>query len=188
MSSWSAPSGARRLALLVALAGAVLAGCSGDNKPAPTGTVTAAASPATPSSGWPQKVIFPYAQGAAPSPEFPATLPMWEMDSNWADTPRAFTGTAWTAVSGPNGEAFPSTMNGCDNQRFLVRWRAVNSTAQVAARWGQSGVNFGQPILANAGWLDLDGCARPEFQLQADPGGSTLTDVTVRVQRWTPAP
>jgi len=60
--------------------------------------------------------------------------------------------------------------------------------AQVAARWGQSGVNFGQPILANAGWLDLDGCARPEFQLQADPGGSTLTDVTVRVQRWTPAP
>ncbi len=86
-------------------------------------------------------------------------------------------------------EQFPSTTNGCDNQRFLVRWRSVSSDADVAARWNQSDVKFGTPTVGEGGWFDLDGCAWPEVRLEnAKPGGSTLTDVAVRVQRWIPAP
>ncbi|MFV0458169.1 MAG: hypothetical protein ACK5MT_05290 [Actinomycetales bacterium] len=79
-------------------------------------------------------------------------------------------------------------MNGCDTQRFLVRWRVV-SGCLVEARWNRSDVVFGPVVIAAGGWLDLDGCAGPEFHLSNVPGdGSTLADVTVEVQQWIPAP
>jgi len=57
------------------------------------------------------------------------------------------------------------------------------------ARWNQSDVKFGTATVGEGGGFDLDGCARPEVRLEnATPGGSTLTDVAVRVQRWIPAP
>jgi len=85
---------------------------------------------------------------------------------------------------GGRPEQFPSTTNGCDNQRFLLRWRSVSSDADVAARWNQSDVKSGSPTAGEGGGFDLDGCARPEVRLEnTKPGGSTLTDVAVRVQR-----
>jgi hypothetical protein len=100
-------------------------------------------------------------------------------------------------LSGPNWSTFPSTMNGCGDQRFLVRWRAVNGTAQVAARWVESEEARGEPgitgtagpqVIANAGWIEIDGCQTPQFRLVSDSDGLTLTDVTVAVQQLVPAP
>jgi hypothetical protein len=37
--------------------------------------------------------------------------------------------------------------------------------------------------------MDLDGCSAPAFTLAGDlPDGGNLTDVTVEVQQYTPAP
>lgn len=70
-----------------------------------------------------------------------------------------------------------------------MRWRAVDEAATVLARWNTQDIEFGEPTSANAGWMDLDGCRAPEFELSGEtPGGGTLTDVTVSLQRWTPAP
>ncbi len=169
---------------------AALTACmSSDSTPAVRATVTQMVTAGPAANPWPQKLVYPYSQGAAPSPEFPTSLAGWEMAGAWSDMPRVFSGESWTAIGGPGGEQFPSTMNGCDSQRFLVRWRSVSSDTDVAARWNQSDVKFGTSTVGEGGWFDLDGCARPEVRhANAKPGGSTLTDVAVRVQRWIPAP
>lgn len=127
------------------------------------------------------------AEGGAPAAAFPQSLDQWRLNQAWTDTPRAFLGDEWTAVVGADRDRFPATMNGCDQQRFLVRWRAVNDTAEVEARWQQQDVVFGEPVVANEGWFDLDGCSAPEFRLRSTQDESTLTDVTVEVQQWVPA-
>jgi hypothetical protein len=57
-----------------------------------------------------------------------------------SDRPRAFGGpgaggdrSSGTRLSGPSQTEFPATLNGCDDQRFLVSWRAVNKGALIAA-------------------------------------------------------
>ena len=135
--------------------------------------------------------------GVAPSPPFPPTLVGWRLQATWNDMPRAFSGTGWTTVSGPDNADFPSTMNGCDDRRFLLRWRGVSRTAQIAARWVNSAEavptpdvtgTAGRVVIANAGWIEVDGCQAPQFRLVSDANGSTLTDVTVEVQQLAPAP
>jgi hypothetical protein len=169
--------------------------------PTPTKTATptvTATTQATASADWP---TIPLGQagviGVAPSPPFPTALAEWRRQAAWNTLPRAFTGNAWTTVSGPSWSRFPSTMNGCDDQRFLVRWRAVSHNAQVAARWVNSGEALptpdvtgtaGKQVIANAGWMDVDGCQTPQVRLVRDSSGSTLTDVTVDVQQLVPAP
>lgn len=185
----------RRLAALLAMVSA-MTGCSpgsSSSAPAVTVTVTIAASPgdATPhatstTSGWPLETG---GQGEEPSPQFPTAMDGWQLVDTWSDLPRAFVGDMWTKPSGPYGDEFPDTMNGCGTQRFLVRWRALATDATVLARWNTQDIEFGQPTSANAGWMDLDGCRAPEFKLAGETAaGSTLTDVTVSLQRWIPAP
>ena len=136
----------------------------------PTATATTQAN-ATTSADWP---TIPLGQagviGVTPSPPFPATQVGRSIHGAWSTLPRAFSGATWTALSGPNWSIFPSTMNGCGDQRFLVRWRAVNGTAQVAARWVESEEARGEPgitgtagpqVIANAGWIEIDGCQTP---------------------------
>ena len=185
------------MAFLASLA--ALTACT-SSQSAPTAEATRAPTGAPIASPWPAQPAALPAQGAAPSPEFPKTMVGWSLDTSWSDLPRAFAGTTWTALSGPAGADFPFTLNGCDSQRFLVRWRGVTADAQIAARWGQGAAkfdksvaadatNFGTPVVAHAGWLDINGCYLPEFKLQvATSKGATLSDVTVRVQRWVPAP
>ena len=175
------------------------AGCA-STTPSPTVTVTVTSkSLVTPKATVAQKAAWAATDqiGAAPSPSFPIALAGWRLSASWNDMPRAFTGTDWTTVSGPDNGAFPSTMNGCGDQRFLVRWRAVNDSAQIASRWVNSAEaqptpdvtgTAGKQVIANAGWMDIDGCQTPQFRLMSAANGSTLTDVTVEVQQLVTAP
>jgi hypothetical protein len=187
------------------IAVSITAGCTTSTATPPVAVVSTVAATATPtvsataSSAWPSTIPPRQAGviGVAPSPPFPTTLVEWRRQAAWNTMPRAFSGTGWTALSGPSWSRFPSTMNGCDDQRFLVRWRAVSHNAQVAARWVNSGEALptpdvtgtaGKQVIANAGWMDVDGCQTPQVRLVRDSSGSTLTDVTVDVQQLVPAP
>ena len=82
-------------------------------------------------------------------------------------------------------------MNGCDDQRFLLRWRAINQAVTVDARpVGVTGEQSGAQVTGTAGWIDLDGCQTPQFRFHGTPptGSANLTDVTVRVEQWLPTP
>ncbi len=150
-----------------------------------TATRTQAATTAAVSNVWPTTTGH---VGVAPSPAFPTALPGWQLHNTWTVMPRAFTGQQ-TLGSGPNYSSFPSTMNGCDSQRFLVRWRAINNTAQVDASVVDAANSVVQKVTANAGWMDFDGCRTPSFSLPRNAtDGSTLTDVTVTVEQLYPGP
>jgi hypothetical protein len=126
--------------------------------------------------------------GLAPSPYFPGHLMGWELHRKWTALDRAFTGGQWMPLSGSGYTPFPSTMNGCGAQRFLVRWRAVNPNARVAARWADAAGGGGKIVTGTAGWMNVNGCLSPEFRLLGSSDGSTLTDVTAAVQQLWPAP
>jgi hypothetical protein len=128
--------------------------------------------------------------GVAPIPTFPATLPHWAKHAAWSDLPRAFE-SQWTNVAGPHQERFPATMNGCDDQRFLLRWRTINQAVTVDAQpVGANGAQSGTQVTGAAGWMDFDGCQTPQFRFHGTPptGATNLTDVTVSVEQWLPAP
>jgi hypothetical protein len=77
-------------------------------------------------------------------------------------------------------------MNGCDQQRFYVRWRSLDPTADVEATWltyDGSDV-LSKAVRGSAGWQSSDGCSQPAFRLHSGRSESTLTDVVVDVQRW----
>ncbi|MFF2026884.1 protein kinase domain-containing protein [Rhodococcus koreensis] len=136
-----------------------------------------------PDLGWPG----PQHAGLAPSPEFPQSLPQWTLKTSWTLTTRAFQ-DSWSKAPGPGQSRFPATMNGCANQRFLVRWRAVNPNATVVATHLNAADKPTDQVTGNAGWMDLSGCYTPAFQFSASADRSTLTDVTIAVQQWVPAP
>ncbi|HEY5880742.1 MAG TPA: hypothetical protein VIU11_17660 [Nakamurella sp.] len=101
-------------------------------------------------------------------------------------TPRAFD-TTWTDVSGPDYTEFPSTMNGCDQLCFLVRWRVLDDGATINAMWADAADNAHEQVTGTTGWFDLDGCEHPAISLVSSSNGSTLTDVAVSVQQYWPA-
>lgn len=146
--------------------------------------VTEEASPEDNRSEWPG----PNSVGLAPSPEFPTSLPRWTSTRSWTVLPRYFTDSPWAKAPGPDYAAFPATMNGCDSSRFLVRWRAVNDNSQLVATYVDAVGTPGMQVTGNAGWMDLDQCHTPAFQLLENADGSTLTDVTITVQQYMPAP
>ena len=124
-------------------------------------------------------------RGGAP-PEFPATLTGWRLQDEWDLTERAFD-TTWTDIAGPGYTDFPSTSNGCDEQRFLVRWRVLDDGATIHALWADAADNGHEQVTARTGWFDLDGCEHPAITLAGSTGGSTLADVAVSVQQYWPA-
>lgn len=152
----------------------------------PPSIPTAAASTGTDTgdSGWNGPTVV----GLAPSPEFPTSIPQWRLEDTWHTTPRAFTGSSWTTAAGPEHAPFPASQNGCNSARFLVRWRATAEDSMVEATAMGYGIKPGETVVGQAGWMDLNGCEEPAFRLQGRSDGSTLTDVTVSVQRWFPAP
>ncbi len=161
-------------------------------QPRSTGALTSAAPSADSSTGgvdsWPLEGAPNGYLGVAPSPAFPTALPKWQLHNTWTAMPRAFPQQG-TAVSGPGGSTFPSTMNGCDNQRFLLRWRAINPSAQVSNYLYDAGKNVKQQVTANSGWMDLGGCLTPAFTMANTAANQNLlTDVTVSVQQYFAAP
>lgn len=161
----------RRVPALGILLALFLTGC---------GSATNAVAPGTSANVWIGNQVV---MGSAPSPTFPISLAGWRLSDSWSELPRVFSDGGWTDLSGPGEADFPSTMNGCADQRFLIRWRAVDSTAKLEA-----GIAGGGSVTANAGWMGIDGCEMPRIQVVSFDDGASLTDVTIDVQRWVPAP
>lgn len=90
--------------------------------------------------------------GLAPSPEFPQSLPQWISENSWTLTTRAFP-SDWSPTPGPAQSQFPSTMNGCNNQRFLVRWRTLNPNATVIATGMDAAGRPGKQVSGSSGWI-----------------------------------
>lgn len=159
---------------------------------APTEDPTAGA------SAWPE----PYALGLAPSPPFVDHISGWRLVQQWESTTRAF-GGQWSAATGSeaDGYRFPATQNGCDNQMFLIRWRAVGATAgqDITASWTYPSdvgatpdqvtqVEGDKSVTGEAGWIALGGCEVPVWTLA--PAGAeshNLRDIAVAVQQWYPS-
>ncbi len=129
---------------------------------------------------------------AGQGPPFPADLNGWQRQREWTEITRAFTGQ-WTSVCGSDAcpNPYPATMNGCADQRFLIRWRSLGDPVLFA--YGDvSGTT--NPIVeqqmsapAQQGWAELTGCLWPLWQYQSGLP-STLGDIAVSVQHWTAAP
>ncbi|TFV86437.1 hypothetical protein [Blastococcus sp. CT_GayMR16] len=135
---------------------------------------------------WSEEPIDTLVVGEAP--EFPTALDHWALQDAWSTQLRAFEGDEWTTASGPDYESFPATMNGCDEQRFLVRWRVVVDAVDVEAAASDVLGDAWKQVSGNEGWMDLDGCYSPSFRLAADTvDGSSLVDVAVEVQQYWPA-
>jgi hypothetical protein len=190
----------RRAGMLAALAlsSVALAGCGGASF---TGSVSASrgAAATTPKTAatapWATEPVDTVAAGTPPA--FPERLAHWTLSGQWSDLPRAFVESdqGWTTTVGPNAQPFPATMNGCDDGRFLVRWRAVDEGVDVLAgeaRLDGQGAVEGQvwkQAAGHSGWMDIDGCYAPVFRMaSALSDGTNLADVTVEVQEYLPAP
>ena len=160
--------------------------------PADTGELTAPDTANAPSSGTtttPSTSAWsagPNKARGTPVPVFPDSLPDWRLNNSWDATSRA-TVADWTPAKGPDNGDFPSTVNGCDIQRFLVRWRANDDQARIEARWINAAGIPGQPVAGHAGWFDLDGCTTPQFRFVTSDGIATRSSVSVSVQQYFPA-
>lgn len=178
--------------VMVLLPTGVCVGCSQAPEPAtaqPTVTVTVTGS--TPSASarmlWSDSATEIH---IGPPPGFPDALTGWRLGPTWTDQPRAFD-EGWTSASGPEHSDFPATMNGCDLQRFLVRWRVIpdNTTVRVGLQHSTAPDEItGDVVHGQAGWMSLDGCQVPRFQLERSEHGSTLADVAVDVIELEPSP
>ncbi|MGI8418676.1 MAG: hypothetical protein ACR2P2_21250 [Nakamurella sp.] len=126
--------------------------------------------------------------GVEVPPPFPETLPRWRLVGMWSPSVRVHITNGWSYTTGPAGDRFPNTQNGCDLQRFHVSWRSLAAPSTVRA--GEVNVvdDVAQESVGQQGWMILDGCHKPGFRFGTEPKGSTMVDVTVLVQRWVPAP
>ncbi|MEO5663743.1 MAG: hypothetical protein ABIR39_10695 [Nocardioides sp.] len=158
----------------------LLTGCSDSSDPA---SGPAAASTITEPAPWSATTNEAF---TGSPPAFPELLhDGWRLRQEWNIITRAFN-DSWAAGAGPEHAPFPATMNGCDTSRFLVRWRTVNPDSKLLSGWISGEVaDAVQP--AESGWMSLDGCQTPQWQLLS-PAGNFLTDVTVDIQEWKPAP
>ena len=114
-------------------------------------------------------------------PAFPAEVPGYSLADQNNETVRIFSDKRWQLLY-----EFPATMNGCDQQRFYVRWRSLDPTAEVEATWVSSDGSRieDKTVRGTAGWQANYGCSQPAFRLRKSGSRSTLDDVVVDVQRW----
>ncbi len=160
---------------------------AGTGIPSPSASAAspAAATASVPddSALWPPGEFQRVAVAGDPPPPFPSVIPGFTLEHSTTEQVRAFTGGEYATIND-----YPHTMNGCNNQRFHVRWRALNEEAVVEATYGYDPNNTQMaepPVRGRAGWLATHGCAQPGFRL-ISAGGSTLTDVVVEVQQLRP--
>lgn len=126
--------------------------------------------------------------GVGKTPPFPESMPRWRRSVSWEDRVRVFTHVEWSPLGNPEGGHFPSTQNGSDLQKFLVRWRSVAEPSTVRAGEADPVDKVAQHVVGQEGWMILDGSHSPAFGFGSEPRGSTLLDVFVSVQQWVPAP
>jgi len=168
-------------------------GTADPTNPDDTGDLTAPDTATAPTSGTTSTTKSTSAWSAGPNkasgtpvPVFPDSLPDWRLNNSWDATSRAVVGD-WTPAKGPDNGNFPSTVSGCDLQRFLVRWRANDDQARIEARWINAAGIAGQPVAGHAGWFDLDGCTTPQFRFVNSDGVATRSSISVSVQQYFPA-
>src|SRR5690349_6484568 len=80
--------------------------------------------PAQPAAGW-STAGTTNTIHTGPGPAFPATLPGWQLADEWTDGARVFADWVSLCTGGTCPHPYPATMNGCANQRFLIRWRTT---------------------------------------------------------------
>lgn len=180
-----------------AVASIALTGCgapSATRASSASASVTSPASRSSAAESWANEPIDTVAAGDPPA--FPQQLAHWTLTAQWSDLPRAFAGDGpWTITVGPDANPFPATMNGCNDGRFLVRWRAVDDGVNVLAGEaridGQGNLDGSvwKQVNAHSGWMDIDQCYAPVFRMAAAlADGTNLADVTVQVQEYQPSP
>lgn len=145
---------------------------------------TSAQAPAPSPVQWPPLADILKVAGAGQSPPpFPTAATGYSFSRSVQTTVRAFEGTKWATVTD-----FPATMNGCDQQRFYIRWRSLNPSAAIQATFVSSpdDIVLDAPVTGTAGWQSGYGCGQPAFRLSSTASdGSTLADVVVEYQVWT---
>lgn len=129
----------------------------------------------------------------APSPELTGALAGWNFVSTWRTTVRAVKG-AWVAAPGSVQDDlfFPALTSGCERQRFLVVWFAPSKGPQITAGFAMAPSGTGavpvtaaqSPVTAGSGWLALDGCQLPAFQLSPEGDAASFSNVSVRIERY----
>jgi len=143
-------------------------------------TPAAAPSPADPDP-W---LLADFVARALPSdgtpPPFPAAVPDFALADTQRTTVRAFIGQDYSTIY-----RFPDSTNKCAQQRFFIRWRALDPTAIVEVTSGNSRhlKRRTEPVRGNTGWQSSDGCYEPGLR-ETSSGSGSFTDVTVEYQRW----
>lgn len=126
---------------------------------------------------------------AEQGPDFPTVLQGWRLRREWEAHLRVFCGE-WRSLSPDDpDDPYPATMNGCANQRFLIRWRSIGG-APVRFGCGTVAGNIGTIVEnelsapAVCGWAELHGCGWPLWQFVEQKNGGNLGDIAVAVQSW----
>lgn len=187
------PAGRWVLRCTLGIAAALLlAACASSVVGQPTAPAKLSSVPSSsePSSAWPSPAGDDLGEadearpaGTAPPP-FPESVEGYALSNEWRETVRAFEGEEWSTIF-----EYPATMNGCDMQRFYVRWRSVNPAAIVEAALLTSTdeILLVGPARGGVGWMTSYGCGQPAFRMigTVDTANeSNLTDVVVEVQQW----
>jgi hypothetical protein len=176
----------RQLAAAVVFVFVSATACSSGASPEPRATVTVTKT-IEPTFDWQGAAAHP-GGAAGESPEFPKSLNGWRLDNSWNFTPRAFEDDWTEGTWGDNWTEWNVTMNGCDHRLVLLRWRALVADAEVVSGWVE-GETAQQITPGSKGWMVLNGCQVPRWELGADySDGGNLVDLTVDAEVWTPAP
>ncbi|MCW6005853.1 hypothetical protein K1W54_14880 [Micromonospora sp. CPCC 205371] len=112
-------------------------------------------------------------------PNWPAGYPGYRYADEGTASVRVFGGQGPAVVNG-----FPVTMNGCDHQRFFVRWRTLGGqrvSAEVVST--PDLISIANAAEGNAGWIASHGCGQPCW---TNAAVSQIVDVYVSWQRWVP--
>ena len=160
--------------------------------PLVAGSVSAEASPWGSGDG-----AFPIA-AQAPLPEFPEKLAgyryrygldFWGNPYDELGRVRVFSGSDWTEIY----PAFPKTMNGCSNGKYMIRWRSLNPDVLIESATGYHGdvrVRGSVAKPATQGIMQGHNCSEPLFKFSKTKNGnkSTLADVVYEIKFWRAAP
>lgn len=131
---------------------------------------------------WP---VFTYTLQAAPGteepPAFPAAVPGFSLVRSAGQVVTVRENRFFTAVG--SLPVRTATYAVCREQRFYVRWMAVDPRAQVEATLVDEHVRTVQntPVRGSAGWLSSYGCVQPALRIRP-PAGSAPDRATVIVE------
>lgn len=84
-------------------------------------------------------------------------------------------------AQGPSGESWPLAPGNCTDQWFQLRWHASVPGSKFVAGYGTPGTITTKAAPSSRGWLSVDGCQLPEWELSSGTG-----DVVVVAEAFNP--